>query len=549
MRRLLAIVVVVAVVAGAFVLSGASDPGGKRTYRIVLDNAFGLVEGGDFRVGGVRAGKTTTFDIQKKRGHTPKAVVTAEISEPGFDDFREDASCEVKPQSLIGEYYVDCQPGSSGRRLPTDGSGRVPVSQTASTIPTDLVNNIMRRPYRERLRFVINELGTGLAGRPQDLQAVLKRAHPGLRETTRVLGILANQNRVIESFIRDSDTVIGELNGNRKDVVRWVEEAGDASEISASRSQAIREGFRRLPTLLAELRPTMARLEDLIDAQQPLLGDLRRATPSLKTFFTRLGPFSQASRPALRSLGQASQAGTKAFREGSQEIAELTNLAPKAKPTFRPLRQFLQTLDDRKRAIDKDDNRAVVDGPPAPDPTHINPGDKHGFTGLEALWNYPFWQGQSINGYDGVGHLLRVTVFGDPDCAALQTNLDPNNDAHDKEVLDKCSQWLGPNLPGINSPDFTSSPRNLAELEREARQPASHIGERRQAGQVEAGPLPGQRDISKPQVALPPRVKKLIDQLAPPTGGGSRLPSVPQVGGTGSDPRTGEGLLDFLLGS
>ena len=539
--------IVAAVLAGAFLLTGASDKDKKRTYKIVLDNSFGLVEGGDFRVGGVRAGKTTSFDVEKKRGHAAKAVVTAEIAQPGFDDFRSDASCDVKPQSLIGEYYLDCEPGSSGRRLATDGSGT--VRHTASTIPTDLVNNIMRRPYRERLRFIINELGTGLAGRPQDLQAVLKRAHPGLRETTRVLRILGNQNQVIENFIRDSDTVIGELNGNRRDVVRWVQEAGDASEISASRSQAIREGFRKLPTFLAELRPTMARLEDLIDAQQPLLGELRAASPSLTTFFRRLGPFSRASRPALRTLGEASSAGTKAFREGAQEINELAALAPKAKPTFKPLRQFLQTMDDRRRAIDKNDNRAVVGGPPAPDPTHINPGDKHGFTGLEAIWNYPFWQGQSLNGYDSVGHLLRVTIFGDPDCAELQTNLDPNHNPEDKEVLDKCSQWLGPSLPGINAPDFTSNPRTAAEMRREARQPASHVGERRQPGQIEAGPLPGQRDISKPRVTLPPRVKKLIDRLAPGKGGRSPLPSVPQVGGTGSDPQTGQDLLDFLLGS
>jgi ABC-type transporter Mla subunit MlaD len=551
-RRLLALVVVAAVVAGAFVLTGASDTSKKRKYKIVLDNAFGLVQGGDFRVGGVRAGKTTSFDIIKHKGHHPEAVVTAEISEPGFDDFRSDASCEVKPQSLIGEYYVDCQPGTSSKKLPTDGSGMVPVKQTASTIPTDLVQNIMRRPYRERLRFIIDELGTGLAGRPQDLQAVLKRSDPGLRETTRVLGVLGRQNQVIANFIRDSDTVIGELNNNRSDVVRWVKEAGDTAEISASRSQAIREGFRRLPTFLAELRPTMARLENLIDAQQPLLGDLRQASPSLRTFFTRLGPFSQASRPALRTLGEASAQGTKAFREGTQEISELSKLAPKAKPTFKPLRQFLQTLDERDRAIDSNDPRAVVGGPPAPDPTHIGPGDKHGFTGFEALLNYPFWQGESINGYDNVSHLLRVSIFADTDCATLHTHFDLSN-PHDKAVFDKCSQWLGPNLPGITAPDFTSSPRTLATLRREAAQPAGHVGERRHAGQVDAAPLPGQRDISKPQIQLPPRVKQLLDQLAPKKGRGKLpVPSLPNVTGggvQGESPRTSEGLLDFLLGS
>ena len=67
MRRLLTVPLVVLAAAGA---ARSRSPGagrrrgGKRSYRIVFDNAFGLVEGGDFRVGGVRAGQTSGFDVQ-----------------------------------------------------------------------------------------------------------------------------------------------------------------------------------------------------------------------------------------------------------------------------------------------------------------------------------------------------------------------------------------------------------------------------------------------------------------------------------------------------
>ena len=161
MRRLISIAFLVVVCAAAAVLAGASDEGASgKTYKIIFDNAFGLTEGGDFRVGGVKAGRTTKFTATEDT--PPKAEVTAEISEPGFGDFRSDATCTIKPQSLIGEYYVDCQPGKADEKL-KDGA-RVPVEQTTSTIPTDLVNNVLRRPYRERLRMIITELGTGLAG-------------------------------------------------------------------------------------------------------------------------------------------------------------------------------------------------------------------------------------------------------------------------------------------------------------------------------------------------------------------------------------------------
>ena len=44
------------------------------------------------------------------------------IEDDGFKDFREDASCIIRPQSLIGEKFVDCtptQPRAPGRPAAT----------------------------------------------------------------------------------------------------------------------------------------------------------------------------------------------------------------------------------------------------------------------------------------------------------------------------------------------------------------------------------------------------------------------------------------------
>src|SRR5215218_1746691 len=477
------ILVVCAVCAGAFVLAGASDRKGAegRTYKIMFDNAFGLTRGGDFRVGGVNAGQTTAFDVEKKKGESPKAVVTVEVSKPGFGDFRKDASCEIRPQSLIGEYYVDCQPGKSPEHMAEGGT--VPVDQTSSTIPVDLVNDIMRRPYRERFRLIITELGTGLAGRPDDLQEVLRRAHPGLRETSRVLRILGDQNQVIKDFITDSDTVVKELEKNKRDVVRWVKEAGDAAEISSTRRNELRAQFRRFPGFLDELRPTMARLGELADEQTPLLADLEAAAPDLDTFFTRIGPFSDASRPAVRSLGEMGEVGTRAFNEGKQEVAELRRLSVNAPPFAKPLRQFLQTIDDRKRAIENDP-RAKETSPPAPDPTHIS--GEGGFTGMEAVWNYFFWQTLSINMLDDDAHMLRASLSAVPDCIEFRN--EPPKNAAERETFERCNSYLGPNQPGIYSPDplDDDSNPNAARLRADSGQPATMIGEQRGEGMPEA---------------------------------------------------------------
>jgi virulence factor Mce-like protein len=441
-RRVGAILAVLAVCGAAALAVGANGGGDAKgkSYEIVFDNAFGLTEGGDFKIAGVRAGSTSSFEVVGQE--RPLAVVKAEVTEPGFADLREDARCEIRPQSLIGEYYVDCQPGASDRRLP-DG-GRVPVEQTSSTIPVDLVNSILRRPYRERFRLIISELGAGLAGRPEDLSEALRRAHPGLRETSETLAILGRQTDTIEQFIADADRVIGELEARKQDVTRFVSEAGTTAEISASRRAELAETFRRFPAFLAELEPYMGRLADLTNAQRPVLRDLQAASGELDTFLTRLEPFSAEGVPAFEALGDASLVGRSAVRESQEEVRELRRLGQDAPALAKPLRQFLQTIDDRARAVEPDARAAATD-PPAGDKTHIS--GRGGFTGMEALWNYFYWQALSTNALDDVGHVLRLSVIVNQ-CSAYATNPSP-------ALLEDCNGFLGPTQPGVTTPDPT----------------------------------------------------------------------------------------------
>jgi ABC-type transporter Mla subunit MlaD len=555
MRRIVSIALVVVAVAAGFVAfgGGAADEVQGKKFKVVFDNAFGITEGGDFRMGGVRAGKTTKLDITG--GDRPKAVMTIEISEQGFQSLRAPreefvdkgeqdpggATCEIRQQSLIGEYFVDCQPGNNEQKL--EEGDTIPVSQTASTVPADLVNNVMRLPYRERLRLIIAELGTGLAGRPEDLNEVIRRAHPGLRETTRVLRILGNQDRIIQDFITDSDTVVRELEAKKREIRRWVKEAGDTAEISASRRNELAAGFERFPTFLAELDTTMARLDELTRAQIPLLRDLRRAAPDLNTFFEELGPFSEASRPATRSLGRASVAGNRAFTEGAEEIVELRRLARDAPGFAKPLRQFLQTIDDRGRHVDVDP-RAQETAPPAPDKTRWRNGQ--GFTGMEAILNYVYWQVLAINSFDEISHTLRVLGFEHP-CAEYQSHYEhtpEQEQLHARSITDprrnptgpRCS-YLGPFQPGINEGDEDPTEGGDNGAAARARdQQQGRDGERRGAGEPEVPAKPGQRDLSQPQFVLPPLLQHLEQQLDQPGADGS--------GARGPNP---EQMLDFLL--
>jgi ABC-type transporter Mla subunit MlaD len=553
-RRLATIGFVIAACAMVVVFAGAggNSESGK-TVKIAFSNAFGLTEGGDLRVGGVIAGSTDTFDVSKgpecqlgQPNREPKrtcAVVTAKVTEPGFASFRKDATCAIRQQSLIGEYYVDCQPGSDKQELPSNAV--IPDTKTASTIPTDLVNNVLRRPYRDRLRLIIAELGTGLAGRPDDVRKLLKQAHPGLRETDKTLKILAGQTRTIKNFIANSDVVVAELHRNENDVARWIRTAGRTAEISATRRAAIAAGFQKLPTFLDELRPTMVQLGQLTDAQTPLLQKLRQSAPQLTQLFTRLGPFANASRPAIRSLGSLSVVGKRAFGHARDEIATLKALAADAPGTFKPLRQFLQTLDNRNRSFDRD-IRATATAPPAPDPTRAN---GKGFTGMEGIWNFFYWQTLSINEFDSISHYLRVLALEHPDCSPYTADARPGGTNPNADAARRCASYLGPFQPGVTAPDPTANGGASAALA--SKKPVAKRGAPRGRGQAEAPPVKGQPDYSQPHPTLPPSVQQLLDHLTSPPNRGGGGGATPQLPGVDLPPLPGvdaNQALNYLLG-
>ena len=92
---------------------------------------------------------------------------------------------------------------------PGEGAAPAAGARTRSrAVDLDLINNIMREPYRERFSIILNELGVGLAGRGEDLDAVIRRANPALKEVDDVLKILARQNEQLEQLAVDSDTIM-----------------------------------------------------------------------------------------------------------------------------------------------------------------------------------------------------------------------------------------------------------------------------------------------------------------------------------------------------
>jgi phospholipid/cholesterol/gamma-HCH transport system substrate-binding protein len=356
--------------------------------RAIFDNAGFVIPGEDVKIAGVKVGKVASLDV------TPdfKAAVVLDITEPGYQDFRRDASCIVRPQNLIGERFVECKPTQPRsatasappalRRIdrgPGEGQYLLPVSNTLQTVDIDLIGNTMREPERERLSLILNELGTGLAGRGKDLNDVIRRANPALAETDKVLAILARQNTQLEQLAVNSDTVLAPLARDRTKVASAIRNSSEVAKATAEKRAALEDDIQTLPRFLDELKPTMERLGSLSDETTPLLVDLHARAGDINNVVRRLGPFSQAAIPAVDSLGEAARTGTPAVTDARPVIADLRALATAVRPVGVTLREVLESFQDTG--------------------------------GIERAMDYIFYQAAAINGFDAVGHYLRAGLI------------------------------------------------------------------------------------------------------------------------------------------
>ena len=85
--------------------------------------------------------------------------------------------------------------------------------------------------------------------------------------------------------------------------------------------------------------------------------------------------------------------GRRAVRGTQRGADELRRFAEDAPALAKPLRQLLERSTTGAGAVEPDPRAAATD-PPAPDKTHIASG-QGGFTGMEAIWNYFYWQALS----------------------------------------------------------------------------------------------------------------------------------------------------------
>ncbi len=378
----LALVVVLATAAGG--------SNGGYTVRAIFDDAGNLIPGENVKIDGVKVGTVSSVTPTPEA----KAAVVMSIENPGFQDFRDDASCRIRLQALIGEKYVDCvptQPRVEGAPLPPplqrirsgqEGAGQylLPVQNTSSPVDVDLLGDIQRLPERQRFTLILNELGAGLAGRGSDLSEVVKRANPALQELDKVLKILAGENHVLAKLAVDSDEALAPLARVSGRVADFIAQSNTVAQAGAATRGSLARNLALFPPFLERLGPALERVQRFAEQTTPTFTALKVAAPGLDKTFTSLPAFSGSSEKFFENLGKTAKVSGPALNGFRPLLKQLNSFGNAAVPFASNFSQLFQSLRETG--------------------------------GLERIMDFIFLGTGAANGYDALGHFLRVEAAG-----------------------------------------------------------------------------------------------------------------------------------------
>lgn len=340
----------IAVCVGIFVFLYDAAGGDVRLgepYSVTVEvpNAFQLVPNADVRAAGVKIGTVTRISSEDGR----VADVAIEIDEE-HAPIHEDARALVRTKTLVGENYLDLEPGSARADAVPDG-GVLEVDRSDEAVQLDAILSALDAPTRARVRRNLRHLGGALEGRGDELDRLFGSARPAVATTGRAFGLLERQKAAVARLVANAGRVMGAIGERRADLRDLATGARRTAEAVARRDESLRALVEELPGTLRQARTSAQRLGAFAADATPVVTDLRKASTDLRPVVADLRPAASGTRklldelPALLDradpmLERLSEVG----RAGAPAVGRLDEVLREAAPAVRHLRDYDREL-------------------------------------------------------------------------------------------------------------------------------------------------------------------------------------------------------------
>jgi phospholipid/cholesterol/gamma-HCH transport system substrate-binding protein len=319
-----AAVLLLGVAATAYVLK--PDDNHSSTVSAIFADANPIVKGNDVKASGVDVG--TVKSVTLKDG---VAVIEMEIDD-ALSPLHEDARATIKSKNLLGERFVEIDPGSADS--PVLGRPAViDASRTKREVDLQELLNAADTPTAKALGAMLTSLGEGFHGQGKQAAAAIKALAPAMTQSGELARILDDQNQLLTALIDDAQPAATALAGDHgTELDKLVNSMTQTLSAVAAQRQAAQDTLRQMPGTLVQARTTLARLSGVADPTTAVLRSLRPLTDDLTDISAELKAFSDAADPALASLQPV-------LERGAVMLDELGPLVRALAPAGRDLRQ------------------------------------------------------------------------------------------------------------------------------------------------------------------------------------------------------------------
>ncbi|MCK9248869.1 MAG: MlaD family protein [Solirubrobacteraceae bacterium] len=296
--------------------AGGIDLEDRYRVEVVVPTALQLADNADVRHAGVTVGKVRGIS---SRGSTAVLGLALDRDHAPIHD---DAVVRVRFKTLVGENYVELDPGTRGRPTIPDG-GRLGLRNARESTQLGDVLSTLGPRRRARVRSLLDDLGRGVGDR-----RAVGRGISGISELLlagkRLVPPVDRQRLALRALVGDLATTLATLDRRGAQIRRLTTAARRSATAIRADADALRAGLAELPSTLRTTDRTAGRLAAVGDRARPVLDDLGVALDRLSPVVARLRTVAPRTLTALRRLESAAPAGRtllNALRTASPSVA------------------------------------------------------------------------------------------------------------------------------------------------------------------------------------------------------------------------------------
>ncbi len=289
------------------------NPQGYR-FEAAFPDASQLATQADVRIAGVSVGKVIGKSLDP---HGNRTIATIQMNNQ-FAPIHRDTRAILRQKTILGETYVQLEPGTPGSPMLADGA-LLARSNVQPAVQLDQIFNSLDPRTRAAFQQWQQQLAVLVRNNDQNLSSVIGNLPAFAADATNLLQVLDVQHSAVVRLVQNGGTVFSALDHSQSALRSLVTSGEQTFRTTADNANSIAATFHVFPTFLDETKATMTRLQTFAQntdplvrrlvpvAQQlrPTLTAVRVLSPYLRSLFTNLGPLITASKtglPAVRDV-------------------------------------------------------------------------------------------------------------------------------------------------------------------------------------------------------------------------------------------------------